>query len=285
MQKHLRILAFSALTAAIAAPVVAQDDTALTADTVIATVNGEDIKLGHMIAARATLGERYNQMPAEQLWNGIVEQLIQQTALAQGIESLSAGEAMALENQERSLKAAKAIEIGLEQAVTEEDIQAAYDAEFGNLDPEEEFNASHILVATEEEAIAVKEAIDGGANFAATAREKSTGPSGPNGGELGWFSTGMMVPSFEAATIALEVGEVSDPVETQFGWHVITLNDTRQKNIPTLEEAREGIEARLAQDAALGIIQNAAAGAAIEVTPFENADERFDLINRFDLLE
>ncbi|GIT86357.1 peptidylprolyl isomerase [Roseobacter sp. OBYS 0001] len=285
MQKHLRILAFSALTAAIAAPVVAQDEVTYTADTVVASVNGEDIKLGHMIAARATLDERYNQIPADQLWNGLLEQLVQQTALAQGIESLSAGEAMALDNQERSLKAAKAIEIALEQAITEEDIQAAYDAEFGNIDPEEEFNASHILLETEEEAIAVKEAIDAGANFAATAREKSTGPSGPNGGELGWFGTGMMVPSFEAATIALEVGEVSDPVETQFGWHVIVLNDTRKKEIPTLEQAREGIQSRLASEAAATIIAAAADEADIQVSPFENTDEKVELINRMDLLE
>ena len=264
---------------------VAQDEPAVTADTVVATVNGEDIMLGHMIAARATLDQRYDQIPANELWNGLLEQLIQQTALAQGIESLSSGEAMALANQERSLKAAKAIEVALEAAITEEDIQAAYDAEFGDVDPQEEFNASHILVATEEEAIAVKEAIDGGANFAATAREKSTGPSGPNGGELGWFGTGMMVPSFEAATIALEVGEVSDPVETQFGWHVITLNDTRQKEIPTLEQARDNIQARLAQEAAIDIIDNAANGAEIEVTSFENTGEPFDLINRVDLLE
>ena len=105
--------------------------------------------------------------------------------------------------------------------------------------PQEEYNASHILVETEEEAVAVKAEIDAGADFAATAREKSTGPSGPNGGQLGWFGAGAMVPSFEAAVIALEVGEVSNPVQTQFGWHIIILNETRTPDAPTLEEVRD----------------------------------------------
>ena len=67
----------------------------------------------------------------------------------------------------------------------------------------------------------------------------STGPSGPSGGELGWFGPGMMVPPFEEAVMAMEVGAVSEPVETQFGWHVITLNDTRSQAAPPLDEVRE----------------------------------------------
>lgn len=283
MQKPFRILAFSILTAVLAAPVVAQEEAPFSADTVVATVNGENIMLGHMIAARATLDERYNQVPPDELWNGILEQLIQQTALSQTVDGLSPGEAMALDNQERSLKAAKAIETGLEDAVSEEDIKAAYDEQYGDIDPQEEFNASHILLETQEEAIAVKEAIDAGANFAATAREKSVGPSGPNGGDLGWFSTGMMVPSFEAATIALEVGQVSDPVETQFGWHVIILNDARAQDIPTLEQTREEIQGNLARIAATEIIATAAAEADVTVPVFEDLD--FGLINQLDMLE
>ena len=157
-------------------------------------------------------------------------------------------------------------------AVTDEDLQAAYDAQFANVDPQEEYNASHILVETEEEALAVKEEIDGGAEFAAVAREKSTGPSGPNGGELGWFGTGMMVPDFEAAVIALEVGEGSAPVQTQFGWHVITLNDARKQAVPTLDEVREELLAALRNEAARGIITSAPDGQDVVIPEIEGLD-------------
>ncbi|MEO9651347.1 MAG: peptidylprolyl isomerase [Roseobacter sp.] len=271
MQKHFRILATSFLVAAGGLPAAAQEsETAIieeveipTANTVIAKVNGTEITLGHMIAARATLDERYNTLPAQELYNGILEQLVQQEALAQRVPELRAMVALTLENEERSLKAGEAIEEALETAVSEEDIQSAYDAQYGSIDPQEEYNASHILVATEEEAIALKEAIDGGADFAATAREKSTGPSGPNGGELGWFGAGMMVPSFEAAAVALDIGEVSAPVETQFGWHVIKMNDSRKTEIPTLEAVRVELTNNLRNQAVGAIIQAAPDSAEI----------------------
>ncbi|WP_227269217.1 peptidylprolyl isomerase [Roseobacter weihaiensis] len=284
MQIHLRLLAISLFALGLSGPASAQEEsTAPDADTVVATVNGEDITLGHMIAARATLDQRYDQFPPQELWNGILQQLIQQTALAQSIESLPPLIALTLENEQRSLKAGEAIERQLAEAVTEEDIQAAYDAAYGNIDPEEEFNASHILVETEEEAIAVKEEIDGGANFAATAREKSTGPSGPNGGELGWFGTGMMVPAFEAATIALEVGEVSDPVQTQFGWHIITLNDTRQAEIPALEDVRTELQNNLTTAAATEIITKAGEQAEVEMPETDALDP--SILTQRDILE
>ncbi|MEP0964819.1 MAG: peptidylprolyl isomerase [Roseobacter sp.] len=271
MQKHFRILATSFLVAAGGLPAAAQEsETAIieeveipTANTVIAKVNGTEITLGHMIAARATLDERYNTLPAQELYNGILEQLVQQEALAQRVPELRAMVALTLENEERSLKAGEAIEEALETAVSEEDIQSAYDAQYGSIDPQEEYNASHILVATEEEAIALKETIDGGADFAATAREKSTGPSGPNGGELGWFGAGMMVPSFEAAAVALDIGEVSAPVETQFGWHVIKMNDSRKTEIPTLEAVRVELTNNLRNQAVGAIIQAAPDSAEI----------------------
>jgi peptidyl-prolyl cis-trans isomerase C len=91
---------------------------------------------------------------------------------------------------------------------------------------------------TEEEAQAVIDELAEGADFAELAAERSVGPSGPNGGQLGWFTAGMMVPEFEEAVFALEPGEVSEPVETQFGWHVILLSDTRAQEPPALEEVR-----------------------------------------------
>ncbi len=269
MQKHLKLVTTAVVMVCLAGPLSAQDQSAspdVTIDTVIATVNGVEITLGHMIAARATLPQQYQQLDDKVLYDGILEQLVQQSALAQSYEAeLPARVTKSLENERRSLIAAEAIESILTDAITEEELQELYNQQFGDIDPEEEYNAAHILVETEAEALAIKEEIEGGADFAATAREKSTGPSGPNGGALGWFGTGMMVPSFESATIALEVGEVSAPVQTQFGWHIIKLNEVRSADIPTLEDVRDDLTAQLSQQIAQQAIKDAADNADVQL--------------------
>ena len=235
MHKRFFSLPALGLIAAMAVPAAAQD-----ADTVVATVNGTDITVGHMIVARASLPQQFQQLPDDVLFSGILEQLINQTLLSQAYDGdLPKRTMLQIENETRSLTAGEELETLFQEKLTDEAIQAAYDAKYEDVTPQEEYNASHILVETEEEAKAIKAEIDGGADFAATAREKSTGPSGPNGGQLGWFGAGAMVPSFEAAVISLEIGEVSDPVQTQFGWHVIVLNETRTPDAPTLDEVRE----------------------------------------------
>ncbi|GGX40134.1 peptidylprolyl isomerase [Tateyamaria omphalii] len=235
MKKRFFSLPALGLVAALALPAAAQD-----ADTVVATVNGTDITVGHMIVARASLPQQFQQLPNDVLFNGILEQLINQTLLSQAFDGeLPKRTGLQIENETRSLTAGEELETLFQEKLTDEAIKAAYDAKYEDVTPQEEYNASHILVETEEEAKAIKAEIDGGADFAATAREKSTGPSGPNGGQLGWFGSGAMVPSFESAVIALEVGEVSDPVQTQFGWHVIILNETRKADAPKLDDVRD----------------------------------------------
>jgi peptidyl-prolyl cis-trans isomerase C len=201
-----------------------------------------------MIVAWASLPEQYQGLPDDVLFQGILDQLVQQTALQQQFDgNLPARVALQLENERRSLTAGEAVNGIMEAPLNETDVQAAYDKDYADVDQAPEFNASHILVETEEEAIAVQQELADGAEFAAVAREKSTGPSGPNGGQLGWFGKGAMVPEFEAAVTELEVEAVSDPVKTQFGWHVIKLNETRAQNVPPLEEVREEIELQIRQ--------------------------------------
>ncbi|MBM1689343.1 peptidylprolyl isomerase [Sulfitobacter geojensis] len=246
MQKPLTYLASLALAVSLALPVAAQDTP--TVDTVVATVNGKDITLGHMIIARATLPQQYQDLPDEVLYKGILDQLVQQTALADTYEGdLPKRVTLSLENETRSLTAGEVIEGVMAAPVDEEAVKAAYDAQYTDQEAGEEYNASHILVETEEEANTIKTALDDGADFAELAREKSTGPSGPGGGSLGWFGAGMMVPSFEAAVVAMEPGAVSAPVETQFGWHVIKLNETRKTEAPALDDVREELELQVRQ--------------------------------------
>ena len=220
-----------------------------TADTVVATVNGTEITLGHMLVLRGRLPQQYQQLPPNVLFDGILDQLVNQTLLGEQVETLSTESRVTLENEERAIRAAEEVNRVLEIAVTEEALQEAYDATFGSAEPETEYNASHILVETEEEAVALVTELEGGTDFAELAMEKSTGPSGPRGGELGWFGTGAMVAPFEEAVVALEVGAISAPVQTQFGWHVIKLNDSRNKAAPPLEQVSAELQSEIQAEA------------------------------------
>ncbi|MDA7429954.1 peptidylprolyl isomerase [Primorskyibacter aestuariivivens] len=240
MLKSLKTTAIAAALALAANAATAQEPTA---DTVVATVNGTEITLGHMIMIRAGLPEQYKQLPDDVLWDGILDQLVQQTLLVQaGPEDISKRVAIALENEQRSLQAAEYMQGIMEEALTEAAVAEEYATAYADGDRGVEFNASHILVGTEAEAAELAERARGGEDFAELAKAHSTGPSGPNGGELGWFGEGMMVPEFETAVKAMGVGDVSDPVQTQFGWHVIKLNDTRVAEAPKLEEVRAELE-------------------------------------------
>ena len=233
-----RFLAGVALSTMMALPVAAQE-----ADTVLASVNGNDITIGHLIVMRAFLPEQYQQLPDEVLFQGMLEQLIQQEVLVSSIEGdLGLRARLGLENERRAFIAGSVMDEIAMQPFSDEELQAEYDAQFGAVEPTTEWNASHILVETESEALALIEDLANGADFAELAREHSTGPSGPNGGQLGWFSAGMMVPEFEAAAAALETGGISEPVQTQFGWHVLILNETRQAEAPSLEDVRAELE-------------------------------------------
>ena len=254
-----------------------------TAETVVATVNGTDITLGQLINTAAQLPPQYQQLDDGQIFNGLLDQLVKQQLLADSLEVQPKRVDITLQNELRSLRAGEVVNEILETPIGDEELQAAYDARFADVEPETEFNAAHILVATEEEAIAVKEMIDGGADFAETAQEKSTGPSGPNGGDLGWFGPGMMVAPFEEAVLTLEAGEVSDPVQTQFGWHIVKLNETRETALPTLDELREELSGEIQQqmlDARLVELD-----AAAEITLPEEGEFDFSLIRNLELLE
>ncbi len=237
-----RILMSGAMALALAAPAYA--DGHVSGETVLATVNGEDITVGHLIAMRQMLPAEYQTLPDEVLFDGMLEQLIQQQILAEAAEEteLSREMQLGLENERRAFLAAMFMDDVAMAELTEADIQAEYDAIYGEAEPVVEYNAAHILLETEEEAQAIIDQLAEGADFAELAAENSIGPSGPNGGALGWFGAGMMVPEFEEAVFGLETGEVSAPVQTQFGWHVVLLNETREQPLPTLEEVGAEIE-------------------------------------------
>lgn len=234
-------IASAALSALLALPVAAQDDVG--AATVLATVDGTDITLGHVISMVRLLPPEYQGLPDNVLFDGLLEQLVQQQVLASLAErDLGRLEQLGLENERRAFLAATLLDRIGNEPISDAALQAEFDAQFGSAGPVTEYNANHILVQTQADAEAVIAALAEGADFAQLAQERSIGPSGPNGGALGWFTAGMMVPSFEEAVFALAEGEVSPPVETQFGWHVIVLNETREQAPPTLDDVRAELE-------------------------------------------
>ena len=216
-------------------------------DVVVATVNGEEIKMGHVVMVYDTLPQQYKSLPAEQVFQGIIEQIIQQTVLAQAAANPNAKYIeFAVDNERRILTASQMIDEITTEATSEDKLRAYYDATYQSADLGREYNASHILVESEEEANDLIVKLSDGADFAALAQEFSTGPSGPNGGALGWFGQGRMVAPFEQAVMSLTVGEVSPlPVQTQFGWHVIILNDMRAVQAPAFEEVSGEIATEL----------------------------------------
>ena len=253
------------------------------ADTVVATVDGTEITLGHMLVLRQRLPQQYQQLPPNVLFDGILDQLVQQTLLGAKVDELTATSQFILQNEERALRAAESLREVTADAMTEEALQEAYDRTYGSVEPETEYNASHILVETEEEATALVADLEGGADFAELAKEKSTGPSGPRGGELGWFGKGAMVAPFEEAVVAMEVGAISAPVQTQFGWHVIKLNETRLKDAPSFEEVRGQLQEEVQTEAVQARIDELTAEADISRSSTEDVDPA--LLNDFSLLE
>ena len=241
----LKSALFGAALAVATAGVVRAADPA--ADTVVATVNGKDITLGHMIAMRESLPPQYLQLDDKTLFDGILDQLVQQEALAEvAAADLRKRDTLTLENQRRGYLAGVTLDETAKAAVTDAAVQALFDEKYAHAEPGKEYSAAHILVATEDEAKAIKAELDGGADFAAIAKEKSTDRgSAAAGGDLGWFGVGMMVKPFEDAVIAMKKGEVSAPVQSQFGWHIIKLNDERTAAKPTIEDVRAELEGEL----------------------------------------
>lgn len=235
------LFASVAMAAALAVPAFA--DGHASADTVLATVNGNDITIGHLIAMRQMLPAEYQELDDEVLFEGMLEQLIQQQVLADEAEgNVTPSMELGLENERRAFLAAMYMDDVAMADLTEEELQAAYDEQFGAIEPTIEYNAAHILLEGEEDAQNLLTELEEGADFAELAAENSIGPSGPNGGALGWFTEGMMVPEFEAAVMTLEAGEVSAPVQTQFGWHIVLLNETREQAAPGLDDVRAQLE-------------------------------------------
>jgi len=223
---------------------------AVTPETVVATVAGQPITEADLSFAAEDLTQELSQMPVEQRKPFLLRVLIDMKVMAAAGRAEGMAETPLFQQrlaylEDRALRRAYFAET-IAAGVTEPAVRAEYDKLVADFQPTEEIRASHILVPTEEEAKAVKAELDGGADFATLAKEKSIDPGAANGGDLGFFGKGMMVAPFEAAAYALtDIGQVSEPVQSQFGWHVIKLEEKRQSAPPTFEEAAGQLQQQL----------------------------------------
>ena len=209
--------------------------------TVVATVGGETITEADLAFAAEDIGQQLNSIPPEQLRAVLLAQMIDLKLMSQ------AGHAQNLENDElfklrldyltdRALRRAYTKQ-AISDTITEAEIKAEYDKQVAAIPTEDEVHARHILVTTEDDAKAIKAELDGGADFVALAKEKSIEPNAAqSGGDLGYFKAAQMVKPFADAAFAMKIGDVSSPIQTQFGWHVIKVEDRRAAAKPTLEE-------------------------------------------------
>ena len=220
---------------------------AVTGD-VIATVNGAPITqqvLDVYKQQRAAKGARVDESnPDAPLHELISLELMRQEAVSNGAAS-DPGIVATINQLERSTMAGAAIKAFMaNNTVTDEDAREAYDTQISGAG--KEYSARHILVKTEEEAKDIIKLLDEGGDFAELAKEKSTGPTGSAGGDLGWFGPGQMVKPFSDAAAALEKGSYTkEPVQTQFGWHVIRLEDTRDSTPPPFDDVKDRLKLML----------------------------------------
>lgn len=235
------ILSLGVATAAMA------EEAPATADTAVANVNGEVITLADLVLLRATLDRRsLGGKTEEQLYDDLLTQATNKILLRQAAERAAMHERKMVirwvEFQRNGILADVYAQERISEQVTPEMIEAEYQKRFVQAERPAEYNANHILVQDEEEAKALAVRAKAGEDFEQLAKDHSKGPSAPTGGKLGWFKDGDMVPIFFAATARLEPGGVSDPVQSQFGWHVIKLNETRAMEPPALEQVQGEIQ-------------------------------------------
>lgn len=250
----------------------AADAAAVTPETVIATIGDETITEADLSFAAEDLAQDLAQMPPEERRPFLLRVLIDMKVMAGAAKDAGMDQTPLFAQrlnylEERALRRAYFAE-AIAGAVTEEAVRADYDAFVAQFTPTEEISAAHILVPTEEEANAIKAELDAGGDFAAIAKEKSIDPgSGANGGELGFFGKGMMVPQFEEAAFALtEPGQVSAPVQSQFGWHIIKLAEKRQSQPPTFEQVAPQVQQQVLMTTFNNKVEELMSGVEINIT-------------------
>ena len=238
---------------------------------VIATVDDVDITFADAAIVFEALPAQAATASSEQILTGITEQLVSETALFKAAIDAGLHETPEMKRRlaavRRSALAEAYLTEQLDETITDEFVRNRYEEAIAEFAGGAEIRARHILVKTEDEAKEVVAELEDGADFAELAAEKSTGPSGASGGDLGFFGRGQRVAPFSEAAFGLEEpGDISAPVETQFGWHVIKLEEKRTQAPPPFEAVAPQIREVEAREVAETIIEDARGAYEIEIS-------------------
>lgn len=265
--RHLRPIGLAiGLSVALLGTAQAQEDK------VVATVNGQSITEEDLKVAVTDLDPQLAKLPAEQQRAAALSALIELRLMAG--EATSKGFDKSAEFQGRlamltqRLLHSEVIEQEVAKKITDDEIRARYDQEIAATPAENEVKARHILVKTKEEALAIIKELDGGADFEKLANEKTEDPSGKtSGGDLGYFGAGQMVPEFEKAALALEPGSYTkEPVQSQFGWHVIKVEDKRAKQPPAFDQVKEQFRSVVLREKYFALAKQLRESATVDIT-------------------
>jgi peptidyl-prolyl cis-trans isomerase C len=247
-------------------PALAQD----AKDPTLAKINGVEITQSDLDLALDNLDPQLGQLPEEQKKLAALSTVIDAKVIAGKARDEKIEDSEDFKNRlefivDRELHNAY-FKKHVVDAITDADVKARYDAEIAKLPPVEEVRARHILVKTEDEAKAVIKELGEGKDFAEIAKEKSTDPNKADGGDLGYFKQGMMVPEFEAAAFSMKPGDVSkEPIKTQFGFHVIKVEDKRTAPAPDFDQVKDQVKQLLLRDKYMELLKSSKADAKVEI--------------------
>jgi peptidyl-prolyl cis-trans isomerase C len=253
-----------ALALAMAQPVWAAEE----ANPVVARVDGSDIRQSDVALAEEELGAQLQQMDEATRRENVIAFLVDMKIVAKAAEAKKVGDNEAFKKRlaftrDRLLMDSLLTEEG-KAGADDAALRKVYDEAAKQISAEQEVHARHILVETEDEAKAVVAELKKGADFAELAKKKSKDPGASDGGDLGFFTKDQMVPEFSAAAFALEPGKVSDPVKSQFGWHVIKVEEKRNRKAPEFEQVKGQLETYAVRKAQAEYVAKLRAAAKIE---------------------
>jgi peptidyl-prolyl cis-trans isomerase C len=255
-------LAVFALVAALGSPVRAQDDP------VVARVNGTDVRQSDLAMAEEDLGSNIPQMTPEAKREYLITFMGDMLLVAKAAEAKKMADSNEFKQKLAYARTKLLMESYLQTeakaAVTDAELHKVYDEAVGQMKAEPEVHARHILVETEDEAKAVAAELKKGADFAELAKQKSKDPGASDGGDLGWFTKDQMVPEFSEVAFKLEKGQLSDPVKSQFGWHVIKVEDTRMRQPPEFDKVKDQLESYVVRRQQSAVITKLRAEGKIE---------------------
>ena len=244
-------------------------------DPVIARVNGVDIKQSDLALAEEDVGADMQAASPEAKREHLISYLADIIMVTQAADKKNVADNPDFKRRLAFLRSKLLMGYELQQeaktALTDEALKQTYDEAVKSMSGQEEVRARHILVEGEDEAKAILEQLKGGADFAKLAKEKSKDPGAAEGGDLGYFTKDQMVPEFADVAFKMYPGQLSNPVKTQFGWHVIKVEDKRIKQPPEFEKVKDQIEAYLARKAQSDFITKLRQSAKVE--RFDNAAE------------